>query len=427
MHLNFLLPTRAASTAVETRGGLDPAGRGVVMAKTCAVAFGRYLRILRERLGLSLDEAEFRSRAFPNSFVKGYLSRCENGRMMPAAAKLPALRRVYGISSEALLERLELDQEAYRRGSPPAEGRSYSELAEQGARALGRGRLWDAYVFLRDAMPLAADAPLIPGMESSREQSLCAVMNLSSAAAALGRANLALHELLWVTGVGGPGPRWQGVFLGQLAEAWRAVGRRSDAEACARRGLAEADRAEVPCPRGYLLSSLARLAFEEERWSEALDYYLRAFRAHQASGRRTEEIRVLLQLARTYLEIGRVRPARSSLDVVMRSRRSSAARPGPRSSGAKRSGKPGPSATGRCASRRRSSCTGRRPRWVTRLRPARWNAGSYGSRCGFPNGCKSASRSTDWHTARAVRHEDGRKARTDRAGEEPKQRPPGGA
>ena len=50
------------------------------MAESCAVAFGRYLRMLRERRGLSLDEVAAMSRSLADPVDKSYLSRCENGR-----------------------------------------------------------------------------------------------------------------------------------------------------------------------------------------------------------------------------------------------------------------------------------------------------------------------------------------------------------
>ena len=78
------------------------------MAESSAVAFGRYLRTLRERRGLSLDDVDSLSKAFPDSIGKANLSRCENGRQRLAFSKMIALSRIYEVPSEVLVERMEL-------------------------------------------------------------------------------------------------------------------------------------------------------------------------------------------------------------------------------------------------------------------------------------------------------------------------------
>ena len=50
------------------------------MAESQNIAFGRYLRTLRKRRSLSLQDVASLSQAFAETLNKGYLSRCENGR-----------------------------------------------------------------------------------------------------------------------------------------------------------------------------------------------------------------------------------------------------------------------------------------------------------------------------------------------------------
>ena len=57
------------------------------MAVSCHVAFGHYLRTLRERRGLALEDVWTLSQTFPESLNKGYLSRCENGKQKLALPK----------------------------------------------------------------------------------------------------------------------------------------------------------------------------------------------------------------------------------------------------------------------------------------------------------------------------------------------------
>ena len=83
------------------------------MAEHCNVAFGRYLRVLRERKDLSLDQVATLSRTFADPITKSYLSRVENGHIGLGLPKLIPLSRIYEIPAEVVLERLELDMVRY--------------------------------------------------------------------------------------------------------------------------------------------------------------------------------------------------------------------------------------------------------------------------------------------------------------------------
>ena len=102
------------------------------MAENSTLAFGRYLKTLRERRGLSLLEVSSLSQAFAETLNKGYLSRCENGHQRLALSKVVPLGRIYGVSADVLLERIELDMELDRVGGPDTEGMTYEELRVAG-------------------------------------------------------------------------------------------------------------------------------------------------------------------------------------------------------------------------------------------------------------------------------------------------------
>ena len=114
------------------------------MAEEWHLAFGRYLRTLRNRRGLSLQEVASLSQSFPDTVNKGYLSRCENGRQSLAFSKVIPLSRIYKVPADVLLERMELDQELERVGGPETEGMGFAELTGAGAKAMDEGRRWDA-------------------------------------------------------------------------------------------------------------------------------------------------------------------------------------------------------------------------------------------------------------------------------------------
>ena len=106
------------------------------MAENCTKAFGRYLKTLRERRGLSLDAVHSLSQTFPDVINKGYLSRCENGHQKLAFAKVIALSRIYEVPADVLVDRMELDMELDRVGGPETEGKTFKELAKAGSTAL---------------------------------------------------------------------------------------------------------------------------------------------------------------------------------------------------------------------------------------------------------------------------------------------------
>ena len=77
------------------------------MAENWTRAFGRYLKTLRERRNLSLENVRTLSQAFADSLNKGYLSRCENGHQRVAFSKIIPLSRIYEVPADVLLERME--------------------------------------------------------------------------------------------------------------------------------------------------------------------------------------------------------------------------------------------------------------------------------------------------------------------------------
>ena len=97
------------------------------MAEESIKAFGRYLKALRERRAISLDEVASLSQTFPEKINKGYLSRCENGRQKLGFSKVIALSRIYEVPADVLVERMELDLELDRVGGPVTEGMSFSQ------------------------------------------------------------------------------------------------------------------------------------------------------------------------------------------------------------------------------------------------------------------------------------------------------------
>ncbi len=67
--------------------------------------FGMYLRLIREKRGLSLAEVERMSTDLPEHVTKSYLSRLENGLTAASFARMYTLSVIYGVSVSSLANR----------------------------------------------------------------------------------------------------------------------------------------------------------------------------------------------------------------------------------------------------------------------------------------------------------------------------------
>ncbi len=282
------------------------------MATSSTLAFGQYLRTLRERRGLSLDDVATLSRTFADPVEKGYLSRCENGHQSLALSKMIALSRIYEVPAEVLVERLELDLEVEKLGVPDTAGLSFEELTISGAAAIRKGTKWEGYGYFREAMHHATPV-LMAGFRDLEEQRLCACMNFSTAAASLGRTSIALFELQFIDAAGALSREYKPTLLERLSHIYRARGDRARAILCADRAIALGE--ELPDSRnlGYALGMRAALAKEDLDLPGALVFYQRAFDAYTAAGREPERASALLSIGDLYLELGRHSAARRAL------------------------------------------------------------------------------------------------------------------
>lgn len=286
------------------------------MAESSALAFGRYLRSLRERRGLSLLKVCEISAHAPESLDKGTLSRLERGRQSPSIFKLGPLSRMYEIAPEALIERMELDREIDRLGKPATAGKSYEELHRLGATALLRSNLkWEAYAYFRDAVPLA-----------SEERRIQAWSNLVTAIRSLGKNALALHELREIE-LSLEGDAAQRAILHErMSNCHCSLGNMRQAEEYAESAIAQALAQGDPRTLAFACAARAQTAFEQEQWSLAADSFNRSLSAYRESEGRTcllqpvpaFESHTLLMLAECAMHLGSVARARRLVLVAKR-------------------------------------------------------------------------------------------------------------
>jgi len=288
------------------------------MAESSAVAFGRYLRTLRERRGHSLDDVESLSRALPERVGKGYLSRCENGRQRLAFSKMITLCRVYDVPSEVLIERMELDLELDRVGGPETEGMEFDELTNSGKKAAARGAMWEAYGYFRDAIPVAALSRVEERFQDALEQSLCAIMNYTVIVSRHGRNRLALHELEYVQSTDGLGPRCSTTLLELISQRYRSLGDLERARRFADEAVKNADALGSPLCQAFTYSDKALIESERENYKEAIELYKTAFSLFKKVGFCSGSSRVLLNLAQVYFDVGRMKSAKRALMAAER-------------------------------------------------------------------------------------------------------------
>lgn len=283
------------------------------MAESWNQAFGRYLKTLRERKGLSLQEVSSLSQAFTETLNKGYLSRCENGVQCPAFSKIIPLGRIYGVPVEVLLERLELDMELDNIGSPDTCGMSYDEMTQAGAVAINQGFAWKAYALVRDAIERAKTDDTAPRHRDQREQIACASMNCAMAARRLGRRRLALHEFKYIESRGTLGPRYRPIVLERLSMCYRQLNRMDLAQQYGDKAIAEAEASGALDRLAYVYSNRAGIALALSDPEQAAVFYQKSYDAFRDAGIEVECARAMNNLASVYIDLGRLGATRRLL------------------------------------------------------------------------------------------------------------------
>ncbi|TDI46594.1 MAG: hypothetical protein E2P01_08555 [Acidobacteria bacterium] len=287
------------------------------MAVSCHVAFGHYLRTLRERRGLALEDVWTLSQTFPESLNKGYLSRCENGKQKLAFPKVVAISRIYEVPADVLVERLELDLELEKIGGPSTEKLSWAQLREAGKNAMSHGHRWAAYTFLRDATLKANKADLdASSFGSLKEQIVVSFMNVASVAQTLGKNRYALAEFRFAENCGRLGPNSKILAAERLAAVHRSLGNTDLSDQYADVALERLNGVPNSSfePDVYFLHGIARMKRKE--LTEAIPWFQKAYNAFRDRGMIKSGAHALIALADCYHDIGNLNAATRTLQVV---------------------------------------------------------------------------------------------------------------
>jgi len=284
------------------------------MAEKMLLAFGRYLKLVRERRKLSLEDVATLTKSYPEPINKGYLSRVERGLARVGFSKMVALSHAYEVSLDAFGEKLALDLEVDDlRDAPDTRTKTFRQMRLDAFRYSQQGLRWHAYVCVRDALARAHTDPLYDSFFSREEQVITATMSHGVAVRGLGRLALALTEFEYVREhAAALSAENLPIVFQQLATIKRHLGRLEEAETLAQESIELAERSPLRKHLGDALDNKAQLVAHTSL-ENALEVFQRAFAAYKSAGREVDCARVLNNVAQIYFLLGRIRAARRSL------------------------------------------------------------------------------------------------------------------
>jgi tetratricopeptide (TPR) repeat protein len=284
------------------------------------IAFGKYLKILRDRRKLSLSDVVTLTKSYPEPVGKGYLSRVERGLARIGFSKMVALSRAYEVSLDAFGEKLSLDLEVDELKNPPnTNGKTFGELTEEGVDFKQRGLRWHFYASMRDALPRAAFDPLHGSHRTQREQVTRATLSHGVGACATGRYLLGLTEFGFVMEqLDSLAQEELPIVFQQSAVAKRRLGAVEEANAFALRAVELAKQAPERRHLGDALETLGLLASQTNDHDSAITVLQEAFAAYKAIKSQLDCARTLNNLAQSYFNVRRFKAARRALGAADR-------------------------------------------------------------------------------------------------------------
>lgn len=290
------------------------------MADRMLIAFGKYLRLVRDRRKMSLSDVVTLTKSYPEPVGKGYLSRVERGLARIGFSKMVALSRAYEISLDAFGEKLSLDLEVDELRNPPKTGgRTFGELTSEGVGFNQRGLKWHCYAAIRDALPRAALDPLHGAYRTEREQVTRATLSHGIAARATGRYALALAEFDFVRdNLDALSVEDSPIVFQQSAVAKHHLGAVDEANVLANRAIELAKQAPQKKHLGDALETRAYFANQANDYASAIANYQEAFAAYKGVNGQVDCARTLNNLAQSYFNVRRFTAARRALGAADR-------------------------------------------------------------------------------------------------------------
>jgi tetratricopeptide (TPR) repeat protein len=290
------------------------------MADRMLIAFGKYLKILRDRRKFSLSDVVTLTKSYPEPVGKGYLSRVERGLARVGFSKMVALSRAYEVSLDAFGEKLALDLEVEELKNPPVtNGKTFGELADEGIAYSQRGMRWHFYAATRDALARASSDPLHGSFRTQHEQVTRAAFSHGVAASATGRYVLALAEFDFVrANLDAVNEETLPIVFQQSAVAKRRLGVIEEAKQLAATAVELAKKTPNRTHLGDALEVCGLLASQGNDHDIAIAALKDAFAAYKAVDRGVDCARTMNNLAQSYFAVRRLKAARRALGAAER-------------------------------------------------------------------------------------------------------------
>ena len=264
-----------------------------------SVRLGNYLRRLRAGYGYSLRRVEERAKAEGGEIDNSQLSRYEKGICYPSFDKLRVLASVFNVSVQAFSDVVDL--EAYE-GLKPSGGEPKA-LVDDGNAALRAGDYGRAFAYYEFALDLLHDAD---NQDDTSELIAQTRVNLSMALSRLGKLALAEHELRQaLRSSQAMSPTLNARALLNLANLHADQGDLLLAEIEAEKAFALSRAASLELVAARALHTLGRVLAQRKSFTEAIDRYREAGALYDACGERLEAIRVRVNVADSYVAMGK--------------------------------------------------------------------------------------------------------------------------
>ncbi len=259
---------------------------------------GEYLKRLREGYGYTLRKVEEKTEKSGVQIDNSQLSRFEKGQTIPSFEKLKVLAEIFNISIQNFSDIIDLASfEIYKPASS-----HFKELIRNGEAEYRLGNFGKAYAIFERAIEVAHQENGSDGDQKLIE----AKMKMATSLKALGRLNMCETELRSILRNNKNIPKkLRARVLIQLAYVNRELGDFYVASLMARECLKILKTEEDREMEAAILNTLGNIAYDEERFHEAVESYERALAfLARLRGKDELKVRVLVNLGGSYISTG---------------------------------------------------------------------------------------------------------------------------
>ncbi len=270
------------------------------MQEISKAKLGLYLKRLREGYGFTLRKVEEKAEKAGYPIDNSQISRFEQGRAIPSFEKLKILAQIFNVSIQNFSDVMDLSQ--YELYKPDSD--NYHELLHEGEAEYKLGNFGHAYAIFERALEV------VEAQKQSRkreERIVDAKMRMATALKALGRLSLSEAELRSILrNVKGMPTKSRLKVLLQLSYVNRELGEFYLAEVLAQECLKIATEEKEEDIQAAVFNTLGNIAFDEERYPEAIHHYEKSLCLLNRDATQKEELvlKVMVNLGGSYIANG---------------------------------------------------------------------------------------------------------------------------